>query len=118
MNYTGGQRKPASDSHMRYRLIYITAKDEAEASRIGRTLVEERLVACVNTHPINSTYRWEGKIIEDSEIAILAKTRAESVDRVIERVKQLHSYQVPCIVSLPIENGCPDFLAWFEESTK
>lgn len=103
---------------MQYRLIYITAKDEEEAKKIGKALVEEKLVACVNIHPINSIYWWEGKIMEDSEIAILAKTKAELVDKVTERVKQLHSYQVPCIVSLPIEKGYPDFLKWIKDSTK
>ena len=103
---------------MQYRLIYITAKDEEEAKKIGRALVEEKLVACVNIHPINSIYWWEGKIMEDSEIAILAKTKAELVDKVTERVKQLHSYQVPCIVSLPIEKGYPDYLKWIKDSTK
>ena len=103
---------------MPYRLIYITTGDEAEAKKIGRTLVEEKLAACVNFHPIQSIYRWEGEIEEEGEIAILVKTRAELVDRVIERVKELHSYEVPDIISLPIEKGYPAYLQWIEESTK
>jgi len=102
---------------MQYCLIYITTGDEAEARKIGRTLMEEKLVACVNFRPIKSIFRWEGKIQEEEEVAILVKTRAELADRVIERVKELHSYEVPCIVSLPIEKGSPDFLQWIEEST-
>ena len=103
---------------MQYRSIYITARDEAEARKIGRMLVEEKLAACVNIHPIQSIYRWHGKIEEEGEIAIWVKTRAELADRVIERVKELHSYEVPCIVSLPIEKGHPAFLQWIGESTK
>lgn len=102
---------------MRYRSIYITTKDEDEARKIGRTLVEEKLAACVNIHPIKSIYRWEGVIEEEGETAMLVKTRTELADKVIERVKELHSYEVPCIVSLPIDKGNPDYLKWIEEST-
>jgi len=103
---------------MQYHLIYITTKDEDEARGIGKKLVEEKLAACVNIHPMKSIYRWEGKIEEEGETALLVKTKAELADEVIERVKELHSYEVPCIVSLPIEKGNPDYLKWIEESTK
>lgn len=103
---------------MPYRFIYITASDEAEAREIGRTLVEEKLAACVNIHPIQSIYRWEGEIEEAGEVAMLVKTRTELVDKVIKRVKELHSYEVPCIVSLSIDKGYPDYLRWIEESTE
>ncbi|MFC1992995.1 divalent-cation tolerance protein CutA [Chloroflexota bacterium] len=103
---------------MQYRSVYITARDEDEAGRIGRTLVEEKLAACVNIHPIKSIYRWEGEIQEGGEVAMFVKTRAELVDEVIERVKELHSYEVPCIVSLQIEKGYTDYLKWIDESTK
>jgi len=98
-------------------MVYITAGDEAEARKIGRTLVEEKLAACVNILPIQSIYRWQGVIEEEGEMAMLVKTRAELADRVIERVKELHSYEVPDIVSLPIEKGNPDYLQWLGEST-
>jgi len=103
---------------MQYHSIYITTKDEEEAKRIGKTLVEEKLAACVNIHPIKSIYRWGGGIEEEEETALLVKTKAELADEVIERVKELHSYEVPCIVSLPIEKGNPDYLKWIKESTK
>ncbi len=103
---------------MQYYLIYITTKDEEEAKKIGKTLVEEKLAACVNIHPIKSIYWWEEEIMEESEIAMFVKTKAELVDEVIKRVKQLHSYEVPCIISLPIEKGYPDFLKWINQSTK
>ena len=103
---------------MEYRSIYITAKDEAEAQKLGRILVEERLIACANYFPIKSIYRWKGQIEESAEVAIIAKTRADLVDRLIERVKQLHSYEVPCVVSWIIEKGNQDYLKWIEESTE
>jgi len=103
---------------MQYCFIYITTGDETEARKIGRTLVEERLAACVNIHPIQSIYRWEGNIEEQAEMALFIKTKAGLADEIIERVKELHSYEVPCIVSLPIEKGYPDYLKWIEDSTK
>ncbi len=103
---------------MRYCSIYITAGDENEAREIGRTLVEERLAACVNILPIKSVYRWEDTVEEEGEVAMFVKTRDGLADAVIERVKELHSYDVPCIVSFPIEKGNPDYLKWIEESTR
>jgi len=60
---------------------------------------------------------WQGNIEETGEAAMFLKTRSELVDKVIERVKALHSYEVPCIVSFPIEKGNPDYLEWIGEST-
>lgn len=94
------------------------AKDEAEAKKLTRFLVEEKLVACVNYFPVDSVYRWKGNIEEAKEVAMIAKTRAELVDRVIEQVKQLHSYEVPCVVSWNIDMGNPDYLEWIRESTE
>jgi len=103
---------------MQYCSIYITTEDEDEARRIGKTLVEEKLAACVNIHPIKSIYRWEEEIQEEGEVAMLVKTKAELADKVMERVKELHSYEVPCIVSFSIDKGNPDYLNWIEESTR
>ncbi|MFC2070280.1 divalent-cation tolerance protein CutA [Chloroflexota bacterium] len=103
---------------MKYCSIYITAGDEEEAGEIGRTLVKERLAACVNILPVRSVYRWEENVEEEGEVAMFVKTRGELADRVIERVKELHSYDVPCIVSFPIEKGNADYLRWIEESTR
>jgi len=103
---------------MEYRSVFITAKDSTEARTIGRTLVEEKLIACANYFPVNSIYRWKGSIEESGEIAIIAKTRAGLVERLIKRVKQLHSYEVPCVVTWNIEEGNPDYLKWILESTE
>jgi periplasmic divalent cation tolerance protein len=101
-----------------YRSIYIVTKDEAEANKITQILIREKLVACVNYFPIKSIYWWKGDVEEANEVAMIAKTSAELVNRVIERVKQLHSYQVPCVVSWVIEKGNPDYLDWIKESTE
>ncbi len=103
---------------MEYRSIYITAKDESEARSLGQILVGERLIACVNYFPVRSIYWWQGKVEQSGEMALIAKTRAELVDRLIQRVKELHSYEVPCIVSWVIEKGNPAFLDWIGESTE
>ncbi len=103
---------------MQYCLVYITTENNEEARRIGKVLVEEKLAACVNIHPIESVYRWKGNIEEDIEAAMLAKTRAGLVDEVIKRVKELHSYEVPCIISISIEKGNHDYFKWIEESTR
>lgn len=102
----------------KYCLIYITTKDEEEARTIGKTLVSEKLAACVNIHPIQSVYRWQGEISQETEVAMFVKTKAELVKELTNRVKELHSYEVPCIVCLPIETGSPDFLDWISQSTK
>ena len=98
---------------MEHRLLYITAGSAEEAARLARALVEERLVACANVLPgITSFYWWEGAVREDAEAALIAKTPADRVDAVVDRVKALHSYSCPCVVALPILAGNPDFLAW------
>ncbi len=102
---------------MKYCSIYITTGSEEEAHRIGLALVEEKLAACANILPVKSIYRWRGKIEESGEAAMFLKTRCELTDRLIKRVKQLHSYEVPCIISFPIEKGNPDYLDWIGEST-
>lgn len=103
---------------MTARFLYVTAANADEAKTIGEALVRERLVACANIlAPIASIYWWQGKIQHDSEAVLVAKTRADLVERVIARVKALHSYTVPCVVSLAIEQGNPDFLHWIAAET-
>jgi periplasmic divalent cation tolerance protein len=104
---------------MEINLIYITVGNMDEARKIGRTLVEERLAACVNMiDAMASLYWWEGEIQEDREVILLAKTTGELVSPLIERVKSLHSYECPCIVSLPILEGNRAFLDWIEAEVR
>jgi periplasmic divalent cation tolerance protein len=98
-------------------IVLVMAKDRAEARHIGERLVEERLVACANVVPgVDSTYRWKGKVERASEALLLMKTSSEKLDRLISRVKELHSYEVPEVLALPIERGSPEYLKWLKES--
>lgn len=103
---------------MATRFLYVTAANAEQAKTIGEVLVAERLVACVNIlAPMASIYWWQGQIQRDNEAVMIAKTRAELVEQVIARVKALHSYTVPCVVSLAVESGNPDFLQWIADET-
>lgn len=94
-------------------LVYMTAADRREAARIGKALVKERLAACVNIlGRIESFYWWDGKVCDGKEVAFIAKTRADLAPALIKRVRALHSYSVPCVVTLPILGGNPAFLKW------
>lgn len=96
-------------------LVYITAADEEEALRLGRLLVEENLVACANVVPrLLSCFRWEGRVQQEEESLLLAKTRSELVSAIVDRVKAVHSYEVPAVLALEIKEGNPDFLQWVE----
>ena len=93
--------------------VYMTAGSREEAGRIARTLVQERLAACVNLLPgMQSIYRWNGAIEEADEIVMIAKTRADRFDALADRVRSLHSYDVPCIVELPLGRGNAPYLDW------
>lgn len=103
---------------MEIRLVYMTSGSLAEARKIGRELVEQRLAACVNIiDGMNSFYWWEGEVQDDREVVFMAKTRADLVPELIERVKSLHSYEVPCIVTLPVLEGYRPFLDWVRAET-
>ena len=94
-------------------LLYVTCANKDEAKSIARVLVEERLIACANIlGKMTSIYRWEGEVAEEDEIAVLLKPRRNMEVRVTERVKELHSYDVPCVIALPITGGNPDFIHW------
>lgn len=104
---------------MKVNLIYITAKDKAEARKIGSELVESKLAACVNIiDNMNSMYVWEGKIQDDKEVILIAKTTEARVPLLIEKVKTLHSYDCPCIVSIPVSGGNREFLEWIANEVK
>jgi len=104
---------------METNLIYITAGSLDEARAIGKELVSHRLAACANIiDNINSIYWWDGEIQDDREVILLAKTKQSLVPELIERVKSLHSYECPCIVSLPILDGNKPFLDWVFDETK
>lgn len=98
---------------MEVRFVYITAGSREEASAIGRVLVEERLAACVNIiSPMQSIYRWQGRIQEDSEVVMIAKTTVQRMGRLVSKVREHHSYECPCIVAWEVAEGHAPFLEW------
>ena len=100
-------------SEVRTYIVFVTAPSEAEAARIGRTLVEERLAACANiTGQIRSIYRWQDTIEDEPEFLMILKTSEDSLDALIARAKDLHGYDVPEIIALPIHRGHPPYLDW------
>ena len=100
------------------RLIYMTAGSIAAAEALGQALVAERLAACVNLLPgMRSLYWWDGAVQQDSEVVVIAKTRADLVDRLAARVAELHDYDCPCVVAVPIAGGHGPFLDWIAAQT-
>lgn len=101
---------------MKTNLIYMTVGSKEEARKIGKELVADRLAACVNIlDNMNSFYRWDGKIQDDTEVVMIAKTTENRVADLIKKVTALHSYDCPCIVNFPIAGGHQPFLDWIAE---
>jgi periplasmic divalent cation tolerance protein len=99
-------------------VVLVTCGSEEEGLKIARTLVEERLAACVNLlSPIRSIYRWEGKTCDEKEWLLIIKTKKERFQDLEEKVKSLHSYSVPEIIGLPIVEGSSSYLHWLEQMT-
>ena len=99
-------------------IVYTTTADEAEAKRIGKALVDDKLVACVNIIPgIKSICRWDGNVAEANECIMLAKAPKNNVDNVITSIRKLHSYELPCVVVIPIIYGLEGFLDWIIAET-
>ncbi len=100
-------------------LIYVTARNKDEARHVGRALVESRLAACVNIiDGMNSMYWWNGRVQDDSEAVLIAKTKESLVPELVAKVKELHSYECPCVVAVPILGGNADFLNWVAKETR
>jgi periplasmic divalent cation tolerance protein len=100
---------------MKTKLIYVTAANFAEAGRIAETVVTERLAACANIlNGVTSVFHWEGKLCREHEAVLILKTTEEKTDALTARIKELHSYECPCIAVLPIEGGNPAFLEWIQ----
>jgi periplasmic divalent cation tolerance protein len=97
--------------------IYITTSNELEAVKISTQLVKMHLVACANYFPIKSIYYWEGKLQKEHEYAVIFKTQRSKVNDVINTVKELHSYEVPCVEVYPVDKGHPDFFDWVVNET-
>jgi periplasmic divalent cation tolerance protein len=100
-------------------IVLITVSSEGEAEKIGSALVDEHLAACVNIVPgVRSLFFWEGKTQNERELLLICKSRQPLLDRIITRVKTLHSYAVPEIIALPVVGGSGDYLGWVREATR
>lgn len=100
-------------------VVFVTVSNAREAKKIAQALVREKLAACVNEVPhVKSTYWWKGKIESAGEVLLIIKTQSAKFGALQNRIKALHSYTVPEIISLPIQRGNPDYLAWIKDSLR
>jgi len=98
-----------------YAFVYITTSRKEESKYIGKILVEEKLSACVNILPsIESIYLWKGEIEDDEESLLIVKTKRDNIDKIIKRVKEIHSYETPAILAIPIIEGSKDYLDYLD----
>ena len=99
--------------------VVVTADDADWLAGFTRTLVEERLAACGHLlHPIRSVYRWQGAVHDDAEARVALHTRRSLVPAIVARTAELHSYDVPCVIALPLVGGHPAYLDWLAAETR
>lgn len=100
-------------------VIFVTASAIDQARKIGQVLVEESLVACCNiVQSVESIFKWQGKLHIEREVLMICKTREDLFNAVEKRVKQLHTYEVPEIIALPITRGSKNYLDWVVKETE
>ena len=98
---------------------YITAKNKAEAKRIGKVLLQKRLAACVNIlDGMHSIYWWKGKIEQARETVLIAKTTRKLFPKLLKKVKSVHSYEVPCILQLEVKGGNREYINWLLKNVR
>jgi periplasmic divalent cation tolerance protein len=103
-----------------FMVVMVTCGSRSEAHKIARRVVAERLAACVNVleSPVNSVYRWKGKVEHAREILLIIKTSRRRLAGLRAEIERLHSYDVPELIALPIAAGSPAYLRWIEESIR
>jgi len=106
------------ENKLKFIMIYTTLPDKAITKKIAKKLVDEKLIACANFFPVESVYRWEKKLCEDKEHVLIMKTRKELYKKVEIRLKEIHPYETPAIVSYEIKEGSKNYLSWIKEGTK
>jgi periplasmic divalent cation tolerance protein len=100
-------------------VVLVTAPDMEVAETLGRALVEERLAACVNLVPsVTSLYRWEGRVQKSGEVLLLVKSTAEGYERLRDRILELHPYDTPEVLDLPVRRGDRRYLEWVVDSVE
>lgn len=104
---------------MKFIVVYVTAKDLLEGRKITQYLLERNLAACVNIIPnLESHYRWQGKVECSAEVLLIIKTRQSFFSKLVKAVKEVHSYDVPEIIALPMISGEKNYFAWLVAETK
>ena len=99
-------------------IVLSTAPSEEIAEHLARSLVDERLAACVNRVPgVQSTYRWEGKVETATEVLLIIKTHSACAPELTRRLQELHPYEVPEVLALPVGAGSAAYLAWIKAAT-
>lgn len=102
-----------------FSIFYTTCPDEAVAQSIANTLLNEKIIACSNLFPsVHSQYWWQGQIESSKECVLLLKTFSHLRESLQSRFKELHPFEVPCILEISIASGNPDYLRWLEQSLK
>jgi periplasmic divalent cation tolerance protein len=98
-------------------IVFTTFANEADAARVARVLVEERLVACANLLPgARSVYRWKDQVKDEPEVVVLMKTRKQDWTALLSRLHELHPYETPECVAVRIAAGAPKYMAWLDEA--
>lgn len=99
--------------------VYVTTSSKEEAEKIGEEVVQKRLAACANILPsMESFYWWEGRVVNDQEAVLILKTTKERFAALVDEVKKLHRYTVPCIIALPVVAGNSEYLEWLRKETE
>jgi periplasmic divalent cation tolerance protein len=103
---------------VRYGVVLVTTASQAEGEAIAKALLTEKLAACVNIIPIHSFYTWQGKLASDREWQLIIKTNLALFSQLSTKIRELHSYEVPELIALPILAGAESYLSWIDENVK
>ena len=101
-----------------YGVVLVTASSQAEGEAIANALVEAQLAACVTLIPVHSIYTWQGQVMKEQEWQMVIKTKLAEFPSLEQKIRELHSYEVPEIIALPIVAGSAPYLQWISESVK
>ena len=98
-------------------LIYITVSNEEEASKIAKYLLNKKIIACANTFPIRSIYKWNDKINDEVEFVLILKTLNKNFEKVKKEIEKIHSYDVPCIIKIPVSSN-EKYFDWIRKEVR
>jgi periplasmic divalent cation tolerance protein len=104
------------NDHNNYGVVLVTASSFGEAEAIATGLIEAKLAPCINLIPITSIYLWEGKLCKDGEYQLIIKTDLDKFSQLERKIKELHSYDVPEIIALPVVEGSKSYLSWISQT--